>query len=239
MATSGLQDDEGMRLLRTQGGCGGDGAPLDLKWGRPDLTPRTPRLRGGSKIRDKRGRSISVDLSLGSPAAKPGCHHGQALATCISAATNCNDILLDKDILDEAALLSLKSTAAQRTYHGSTDPSCFFPESTPGNGPTVAVAASTPPPTPSSSFRVWVGQQPSMASTMSLRDRQVASIKNMLALNAPSQIKDEIDYTAASQEESGLATTADGELRFRVLVFDDFGRDVISSVLKVSDLRAM
>ncbi len=33
--------------------------------------------------------------------------------------------------------------------------------------------------------------------------------------------------------------TAEGEPIWKILVFDDLGRDVISSVLRVSDLRSM
>ena len=91
-----------------------------------------------------------------------------------------------------------------------------------------------------------------------LRDRQVgmcndstviecvlmvaASIEKVLNLNQAAQHSDDgqNDATVAN----GLTTkstpilNADGEPIWKVLVFDNLGRDVISSVLRVSDLRA-
>ncbi|KAL1310708.1 hypothetical protein AAFC00_000966 [Neodothiora populina] len=75
-----------------------------------------------------------------------------------------------------------------------------------------------------------------------LRDRQVASIEQVLNLNKPAQPSPDgqNDQTIGN----GLTTkstpilNADGEPVWKVLVFDSLGRDVISSVLRVSDLRA-
>ncbi|MCJ1416955.1 Vesicle trafficking between the ER and Golgi [Xylographa parallela] len=75
----------------------------------------------------------------------------------------------------------------------------------------------------------------------SLRDRQVVSIEKILNLNHPAP------ETSASHHDppatNGQAPTAtpilnsDGDPIWKVLVFDDLGRDVISSVLRVNDLR--
>jgi sec1 family domain-containing protein 1 len=73
-----------------------------------------------------------------------------------------------------------------------------------------------------------------MATGQSLRDRQVASLKEVLNLNQPVKAGED-GHTDGGQAGSG----ADGELIWKVLVFDDLGRDVISSVMRVSDLRAM
>ncbi|EOO02605.1 putative snare docking complex subunit protein [Phaeoacremonium minimum UCRPA7] len=75
----------------------------------------------------------------------------------------------------------------------------------------------------------------------SLRDRQIASLRKILNLNeAPESTEGGDD----SQTNGFLATAtpildAEGDPIWKVLVFDDLGRDVISSVLRVSDLRAM
>ncbi|KAF2198649.1 SEC1 family transport protein-like protein SLY1 [Delitschia confertaspora ATCC 74209] len=73
-----------------------------------------------------------------------------------------------------------------------------------------------------------------------LRDRQIASIERLLNLNAPTQPGD----THHDSNASGLLSanspilSESGEPIWKVLVFDDLGRDVISSVLRVNDLRA-
>lgn len=61
----------------------------------------------------------------------------------------------------------------------------------------------------------------------------VASIKRILNLNAP------ITDIDAQDEPSHEPTnaSADGAV-WKVLVFDEMGRDVISSVLRVNDLRS-
>ncbi|KAL4796282.1 Sec1-like protein [Aspergillus venezuelensis] len=74
---------------------------------------------------------------------------------------------------------------------------------------------------------------------MSLRDRQVASIQKILNLNHDPNPADDASHDASAQ---GLISTPilneDGDPIWKVLVFDNLGRDVISSVLRVNDLRA-
>lgn len=75
----------------------------------------------------------------------------------------------------------------------------------------------------------------------SLRDRQIASLRKILNLNEVVQ-KEEEDTAAHANgalAPTGPILTAEGEPIWKVLVFDDLGRDVISSVLRVSDLRSM
>ncbi|KAF9891914.1 Vesicle trafficking between the ER and Golgi [Aspergillus nanangensis] len=79
-----------------------------------------------------------------------------------------------------------------------------------------------------------------MAShSMSLRDRQVASIQKILNLNHDPQATGDGSHEASAQ---GLISSPilneDGDPIWKVLVFDNMGRDVISSVLRVNDLRA-
>lgn len=62
--------------------------------------------------------------------------------------------------------------------------------------------------------------------------RLQASIKRILNLNAP--ITD-VDAQNDADEAPEIAT---GGAIWKVLVFDEMGRDVISSVLRVNDLRA-
>ncbi|OJJ95376.1 hypothetical protein ASPACDRAFT_81861 [Aspergillus aculeatus ATCC 16872] len=78
-----------------------------------------------------------------------------------------------------------------------------------------------------------------MAShSTSLRDRQVASIQKLLNLNHDTHPTDETHPDGSAQ---GLFSTPvlneDGDPIWKVLVFDNLGRDVISSVLRVNDLR--
>ncbi|KAL5604077.1 hypothetical protein BROUX41_002066 [Berkeleyomyces rouxiae] len=78
------------------------------------------------------------------------------------------------------------------------------------------------------------------AKPPTLRDRQVDALKKILNLNedvAP-QEPENSDALALTQT-SGAVLNADGDPIWKVLVFDDLGRDVISSVLRVSDLRAL
>ncbi|KAL3424588.1 Sec1 family protein [Phlyctema vagabunda] len=76
-------------------------------------------------------------------------------------------------------------------------------------------------------------------SHASLRDRQISSIEKMLNLN---HIPEE-STGSQTEQTNGLAVpsvpilNADGDPIWKVLVFDDLGRDVISSVLRVNDLR--
>ncbi|KAL5333348.1 Sec1-like protein [Aspergillus crustosus] len=73
----------------------------------------------------------------------------------------------------------------------------------------------------------------------SLRDRQVASIQKILNLNHDPHPAEDATHEASAQ---GLISTPilneDGDPIWKVLVFDNMGRDVISSVLRVNDLRA-
>ncbi|KAI2606208.1 Sec1-like protein [Hypoxylon fragiforme] len=73
----------------------------------------------------------------------------------------------------------------------------------------------------------------------SLRDRQIVSLKKILNLNEVLDQKDEDDSHANGLAPAGPILTANGEPIWKVLVFDDLGRDVISSVLRVNDLRSM
>ncbi|KAF3922427.1 hypothetical protein AA313_de0205421 [Arthrobotrys entomopaga] len=72
-----------------------------------------------------------------------------------------------------------------------------------------------------------------------LRDRQVASIEKVLNLNSdkPKSHTEDTPGNTAFVPTAPL-TDADGEPLWKVLVFDNLGRDVISSVLRVNDLRA-
>ncbi|KAF9741439.1 hypothetical protein PMIN06_003371 [Paraphaeosphaeria minitans] len=71
----------------------------------------------------------------------------------------------------------------------------------------------------------------------SLRHRQIASIQRILNLNAPKQPSDE-DANDALPAANTPILSETGEPIWKVLVFDDFSRDVVSSVLRVNDLRA-
>ncbi|KAI6084682.1 Sec1-like protein [Hypoxylon rubiginosum] len=73
----------------------------------------------------------------------------------------------------------------------------------------------------------------------SLRDRQIASLKKILNLNETVDQTDEDDSHPNGLAPAGPILTANGEPIWKVLVFDDLGRDVISSVLRVNDLRSM
>ena len=59
-----------------------------------------------------------------------------------------------------------------------------------------------------------------------------ASIKRILNLNAP------ITHADAQDEPPAEPPSTADAAAWKVLVFDDMGRDVISSVLRVKDLRA-
>jgi hypothetical protein len=69
---------------------------------------------------------------------------------------------------------------------------------------------------------------------------QIASLRKILNLNETVESSD-----ADEAQPNGLLTPvapildADGNPIWKILVFDDLGRDVISSVMRVSDLRAM
>ncbi len=68
--------------------------------------------------------------------------------------------------------------------------------------------------------------------------RPPASLKKILNLNETVQREND-DPHANGLAPVGPILNADGDPVWKVLVFDDLGRDVISSVLRVSDLRAM
>lgn len=74
----------------------------------------------------------------------------------------------------------------------------------------------------------------------SLRDRQISSLKKILNLNDTVEPKeDEEPHANGALAPAGPILTSEGEPIWKVLVFDDLGRDVISSVLRVSDLRSL
>ncbi|KIW88873.1 uncharacterized protein Z519_10357 [Cladophialophora bantiana CBS 173.52] len=74
------------------------------------------------------------------------------------------------------------------------------------------------------------------ARTQTLRDRQIASIERILSLNHDHSSGSNGDATTSPQATSLL--NEDGEPIWKVLVFDNLGRDIISSVLRVNDLRS-
>ena len=69
----------------------------------------------------------------------------------------------------------------------------------------------------------------------------LASIKRILNLNHDLGANDAEDANANGgiRSTSAQILTSEGDPIWKVLVFDDLGRDVISSVLRVSDLRSM
>lgn len=68
-------------------------------------------------------------------------------------------------------------------------------------------------------------------------NRLPASIQRILNLNAPKQPSDDDTQNALPAANSPILSET-GEPTWKVLVFDDFSRDVVSSVLRVNDLRA-
>ncbi|KAK0912201.1 Vesicle trafficking between the ER and Golgi [Friedmanniomyces endolithicus] len=82
-----------------------------------------------------------------------------------------------------------------------------------------------------------------MSAYQSLRDRQVAAIKRVLNLNeVPHETGDGQHDAAATNgliSQSTPILNAEGEPIWKVLVFDNLGRDVISTVLRVNDLRSL
>ncbi|KAH0556140.1 hypothetical protein GP486_005926, partial [Trichoglossum hirsutum] len=82
-----------------------------------------------------------------------------------------------------------------------------------------------------------------MAHHQSLRDRQVASIAKVLNLNQDPLVPTDTHPDPAAAAPGLISQTTsilnpDGDPIWKVLVFDNLGRDVISSVLRVNDLRA-
>ena len=87
--------------------------------------------------------------------------------------------------------------------------------------------------------------RPSEASVQRLspadRNNYIASIEKILNLNqaTPESPSAHHDPTASNGliPQSTPILNSDGDPIWKVLVFDDLGRDVISSVLRVNDLR--
>ena len=79
-------------------------------------------------------------------------------------------------------------------------------------------------------------------SNQSLRARQIASIEKILNLNHPPKHDSERQNDSTSAvgliPQATSILSPDGEPIWKVLVFDNLGRDVISSVLRVNDLRS-
>ncbi|KAL2157736.1 hypothetical protein VTH06DRAFT_5219 [Thermothelomyces fergusii] len=73
----------------------------------------------------------------------------------------------------------------------------------------------------------------------SLRDKQIASIKKILNLNEPLETNENDDTPSGGLPAAAAPISKDGIPIWKLLVFDDLGRDVISPVLQVSDLRSM
>ncbi|KAL9049477.1 MAG: hypothetical protein Q9206_005504 [Seirophora lacunosa] len=78
--------------------------------------------------------------------------------------------------------------------------------------------------------------------SQSLRDRQVASLEKILNLNhashEPSTHHQDLSVANGLVSKATPILNSDGDPIWKVLVFDSLGRDVISSVLRVNDLRA-
>ena len=72
-------------------------------------------------------------------------------------------------------------------------------------------------------------------------DRLSASLGKILNLNhsTPTPSENGFDPTATNglADKTTPVLNADGDPIWKVLVFDDLGRDIISSVLRVNDLR--
>ncbi|KAF0492645.1 snare binding protein Sly1 [Gigaspora margarita] len=73
----------------------------------------------------------------------------------------------------------------------------------------------------------------STSRDLSLRDQQIDAIITMLNLN----VKPEPTLSNASLDNNLLVPATNSDPVWKVLIFDEFGRDIISSVLKVADLR--
>lgn len=66
-----------------------------------------------------------------------------------------------------------------------------------------------------------------------------ASLKKILNLNETVESNEATEHASALHAPVAPILDADGNPIWKVLVFDDLGRDVISSVMRVSDLRSM
>lgn len=71
--------------------------------------------------------------------------------------------------------------------------------------------------------------------------RPEAALKKLLSLNDSYSDNDteNTQTNGGALGPTGAIITSDGDPLWKVLVFDDLGRDVISSVLRVSDLRGL
>lgn len=69
-------------------------------------------------------------------------------------------------------------------------------------------------------------------------DAWTASIEKILNLNRQNQVSDDQNDTQSTGVTQTPLLGSDGEPIWKVLVFDNLGRDVISSILQVDDLRA-
>ncbi|EFE45054.1 hypothetical protein TRV_00161 [Trichophyton verrucosum HKI 0517] len=81
------------------------------------------------------------------------------------------------------------------------------------------------------------------SSPLSLRQRQIASIEHILNLNHEIPPQNELQGESAAGKNGLIPRAApllneDGDPVWKILVFDNLGRDVISSVLRVNDLRS-
>ncbi|KAL1961437.1 hypothetical protein VTO42DRAFT_165 [Malbranchea cinnamomea] len=74
------------------------------------------------------------------------------------------------------------------------------------------------------------------ANPRSLRQRQIDSITRVLNLNHSPPQQSEFEQQASISHTAPILNE-DGDPIWKVLVFDNLGRDVISSVLRVNDLR--
>lgn len=68
-------------------------------------------------------------------------------------------------------------------------------------------------------------------AVQTLRDRQVAALKELLNLNKPVHAAEDDGHSNGTDTHSQAAADRDEPI-WKVLIFDDLGRDVISSVLR-------
>ena len=87
-----------------------------------------------------------------------------------------------------------------------------------------------------------IGEQTSRLTYAMRSLTGLASVEKLLNLNQEPRREHEDHHEAASTNglipQAAPILNADGEPIWKVLVFDNLGRDVISSVLKVNDLRS-
>ncbi|TLD26177.1 Sec1-like protein [Venturia nashicola] len=77
-----------------------------------------------------------------------------------------------------------------------------------------------------------------MSHSQTLRERQVASIEKILSLNHEAAANPDLEHNPNGFLPEGMPIIQDGAPIWKVLVFDNLGRDVISSVMRVNDLRS-